>query len=249
MKEISIYRKHGRQFIKDLRKAEIATPFRGRPVIGMDITKNEAEQAALLCPCGAIQPSPFCLDLGKCEFCGECEFILPGKITFTNDHRLATNTREQLILEPGKDRRIGVDPDKIRKEIRSFFRHSLKLRQVSAGGDNAAEMELNACGNVNFDMGRYGIEFVASPRHADGLVITGPITRNMADALHICYEAIPDPKIVILVGTAAISGGIFHDSPALDRSFLENIPIDLMIPGNPPHPLTFINGILDLTGR
>jgi len=95
-------------------------------------------------------------------------------------------------------------------------------------------------------MGRFGIEFVASPRHADGIVITGPITENMAQPLQICYDAIPDPKIIILVGTDAISGGIFEGSPALDRSFLSKYKIDLYIPGNPIHPLTFINGVLDL---
>jgi Ni,Fe-hydrogenase III small subunit len=107
-------------------------------------------------------------------------------------------------------------------------------------------MELNACGNVNFDMGRYGIEFVASPRHADGVVITGPITCNMAQPLQITYDATPSPKIFILAGTDAISGGIFADSPAIDRSFLVGKKIDLYVPGNPVHPLTFINGILDL---
>jgi Ni,Fe-hydrogenase III small subunit len=193
--------------------------------------------------------SPFSLDLGKCEFCGECAFELPGRITFTNDHKLASNLRENLILKPGMSEPIRLVREKVRKEITSYFRHALKLRQVSAGGDNAAEMELNACGNVNFDMGRYGIEFVASPRHADGIVITGPVTSNMAEALRICYEAIPDPKVVILAGTAAISGGMYHDSPAIDRSFLETIRVDLFVPGNPPHPLTFISGILDLTGR
>jgi Ni,Fe-hydrogenase III small subunit len=120
---------------------------------------------------------------------------------------------------------------------------------VSAGGDNSAEMELNAAGNVNFDMGRYGIEFVASPRHADGIVITGPISGNMSEALQICYDAVPTPKIVVLAGTAAISGGIFSGSPELRRKFIETIKPDLFVPGNPPHPLTFINGILDLTGR
>ncbi|NCB72656.1 MAG: NADH:ubiquinone oxidoreductase, partial [Clostridia bacterium] len=102
---------------------------------------------------------------------------------------------------------------------------------------------------VQFDMSRFGIDFVASPRHADGVVITGPITKNMAQALEICYEAIPEPKIVVLVGTDAISGGIFEDSDQLDRSFLENHKVDLYIPGNPAHPLTIINGLLDLTGR
>jgi len=95
-------------------------------------------------------------------------------------------------------------------------------------------------------MGRYGIEFVASPRHADGIVITGPITKGMAEPLQICYDAIPEPKIIILAGTDAISGGIFADSPALNRHFLETHTIDLYVPGNPIHPLTFINGVLEL---
>ncbi|HPN64944.1 MAG TPA: NADH:ubiquinone oxidoreductase, partial [Candidatus Goldiibacteriota bacterium] len=125
----------------------------------------------------------------------------------------------------------------------------LKLRQVSAGGCNGCEMELNACSNVNFDMGRFGIDFVASPRHADGIVITGPVTKNMAPALEDTYKSIPLPKIIIAAGTCAISGGVFKDSDALDRSFFEKHKIDLYVPGCPVHPLTFVNGVLKLIGR
>ena len=249
LKEISIFRHHGRQYIRDLRKVELTPLFRGRPVISNEIIPEETEKVVQLCPTGAISASPFSIDLGKCVFCKECQFALPGKITFTNDHKIAANTRETLVIRAGQDQPLSLDMEKVRKEIRSFFKHALKLRQVSAGGDGSCEMELNAAGNVNFDMGRYGIEFVASPRHADGIVITGPVTENMAKALHICYDAVPDPKIVILAGTDAISGGIFAGSPALDRSFLEKYPIDLFVPGNPIHPLTFINGVLDLVGR
>ena len=249
LKEISIFRRHGRQYVPDLRKVELTPLFRGLPVISADITAEEIEKVVKLCPTGAITSSPFSLDLGKCVFCKECQFALPGKITFTNDYKIATNTKESLIIRAGEDKLLTLDPEKVRKEIRSFFKHALKLRQVSAGGDNSCEMELNAAGNVNFDMGRYGIEFVASPRHADGIVITGPITENMAEALQICYDAVPDPKIIILVGTDAISGGIFAGSPALNRSFLDNHHVDLYVPGNPAHPLTFINGVLDLIGR
>jgi Ni,Fe-hydrogenase III small subunit len=90
---------------------------------------------------------------------------------------------------------------------------------------------------------------VASPRHADGIVITGPITENMAEPLQICYDAVPHPKIIILVGTDAISGGIFAGSKALNRSFLDKYSVDLFIPGNPAHPLTIINGLLGLTRK
>jgi Ni,Fe-hydrogenase III small subunit len=110
-------------------------------------------------------------------------------------------------------------------------------------------MELNAANNVQFDISRFGIDFVASPRHADGIVITGPITKNMAEAVRICYDATPEPKIIVLVGTDAISGGLFAGSPAIDRSFLEGHIVDLYIPGNPPHPLTIVNGLLDLTRK
>jgi Ni,Fe-hydrogenase III small subunit len=96
-------------------------------------------------------------------------------------------------------------------------------------------------------MGRFGLEFVASPRHADGIVITGPISENMAEAVQICNAAVPSPKIVVLCGVDAISGGIFTGSQALNREFLQEVQIDLYVPGNPPHPLTFINGILELT--
>jgi len=246
---IKIFRRHGRQSIKDLRKASIPEGFRGRPVIAKGITPEEENLAISVCPSAAFLSLPFGLDLGKCEFCMECAFALPGKIRFTNDHRLAVSRREDLIIHSGVDKPLLVDSTAVRKEIRSYFGHALKLRQVSAGGDNSAEMELNAAGNVNFDMGRYGIEFVASPRHADGLVITGPVSGNMDEALQICYDAVPSPKIVVLAGTAAISGGIFSGSPELCRTFIETIKPDLYVPGNPPHPLTFINGILDLTGR
>jgi Ni,Fe-hydrogenase III small subunit len=249
IREFNIFRRHKRQSIPDLRAVDLPPLFRGRPVISNTITMEEEQRIMQLCPTEAIQPSPCRIDLGKCVFCKECEFALKEKIRFTNDYRIASNSREGLLVVAGEDRPILPDPEKIRKEIRSYFRHALKLRQVSAAGDNSAEMELNAAGNVNFDMGRYGIEFVASPRHADGIVITGPISENMSQALQICYDAIPKPKLVILCGTDAISGGIFAGSPAIDRSFPEKMHIDLFVPGNPPHPLTFINGILDLLGK
>ena len=109
--------------------------------------------------------------------------------------------------------------------------------------------ELNATGNVNFDIGRFGISFVASPRHADGIVLTGPISENMADPFLEAYNAVPEPKMLILAGTDAISGGIFEGSPALRRSVLDDLHVDLYVPGNPVHPLTFINGILSFLGR
>ncbi len=234
----------GKQYIPDVTKATLPGIFRGRPVI----TNAEVDEIELaeLCPTAAITTNPIAIDLGKCTFCGECAFAYPDKISFAPDFKISSNEREGLIIRAGVNKPVELNPQTIRKEIHSLFGGSLKLRQVSAGGDNSCELELNACSNVNFDMGRFGIEFVASPRHADGLVITGPITENMADALQVCYDATPDPKIIILVGTDAISGGIFEDSPAVNRDFLIKYRIDLYVPGNPAHPLTFINGVLEL---
>lgn len=234
----------GKQYIPDVTIAKVPGIFRGRPVISTEKV-NETELMEL-CPTNAISTNPVCIDLGKCTFCGECAIAFPNKIKFTTDYKIATNERQKLVVSEGRDELIELNPELIRKEIYKCFSGSLKLRQVSAGGDNSCEMELNACSNVNFDMGRFGIEFVASPRHADGIVITGPITENMAGPLQICYDAIPEPKIIILVGTDAISGGIFEGSKALDRGFLSKYKIDLYVPGNPMHPLTFINGVLDL---
>jgi Ni,Fe-hydrogenase III small subunit len=244
LNNLKILLHQGKQSIPDVTTVSVPGIFRGRPVISSAVV-NEQELIAI-CPTGAISNKPVSIDLGKCTFCGECAFAFPDKIHFTTDYKISANRRNDLVIAEGVDTPIILNANSIREEIQSFFSGSLKLRQVSAGGDNSCELELNACGNVNFDMGRYGIEFVASPRHADGIVITGPITANMVDPLQMCYDAIPEPKLIILAGVDAISGGIFEGSPALDRSFLDRHKIDLYVPGNPIHPLTFINGVLSL---
>jgi Ni,Fe-hydrogenase III small subunit/ferredoxin-like protein FixX len=241
---IKILYHQGKQYIPDLTAAKVPGIFRGRP----EITPENIDEHALasVCPTDAIMTGPVRIDMGRCTFCGECSRLFPDKIKFTTDYKISTNLREKLIIQEGSVSPVTLDPGFIRSEIRRNFSGSLKLRQVSAGGDNSCEMELNAAGNVNFDMGRYGIEFVASPRHADGIVITGPISRNMAEPLQRTYEAVPSPKIIVLAGTDAISGGIFRGGPAIDRRFVNENRIDLYVPGNPVHPLTFINGIIDL---
>jgi Ni,Fe-hydrogenase III small subunit len=244
---VKIVYHQGKQFIPDVTTAKVPGIFRGRPVISSEKV-NETELAGL-CPVDAISGNPVTIDLGKCTFCGECAKRFPHKIRFTDDYKISTNERDRLRIKEGEDKPVEVNPETVRKEIHRMFGRSLKLRQVSAGGDNSCEMELNAANNVQFDMSRFGIEFVASPRHADGIVITGPITENMAEPLQICYDAVPEPKMIVLVGTDAISGGIHSGSSAIDRSFLNKYPIDLYIPGKPAHPLTIINGLLDLTRK
>ena len=246
LKTLKILYHQGKQYIPDLKNAKVPGIFRGRPEISIEMVDQEA--LAEVCPTDAILTGPVRIDLGKCVFCGECARLFPSKVRFTTDYRMSSNVRERLFIKEGSMEPVTLEPDLVRKEIRKLFRGSLKLRQVSAGGDNSCELELNAAGNVNFDMGRYGIEFVASPRHADGIVITGPVSKNMAEALQITYDATPSPKIIILAGTDAISGGIFEGSPAIDRKFIREHHIDLYVPGNPVHPLTFVNGIIDLLG-
>ena len=240
----------GKQYIKDIKNAPMREQFRGLPILSSKNCQNPQE-CVEACPTGALSLSPLKIDMGKCTFCGACKNACKGGgIDFSNFYKLATTSREGLIISENMDEKtfskLAIE---VRKEIKGLFKNSLKLRQVSAGGCNGCEMELNACSNVNFDMGRFGIDFVASPRHADGLVITGPITKNMAYALEDCYKSTPDPKVVILCGTCAISGGVFKDSDELNREFLEKYPIDLYIPGCPVHPLTFINAILGFIGK
>lgn len=247
LENLKIVFHQGKQYIPDPTTVEVPGIFRGRPVISLE--KVDETELIELCPTNAITNQPIQIDLGKCTFCGECAMRFPEKISFTKEYKIASNERERLIVTEGEDKAIEVNPDTVRKEIHRVFGKSLKLRQVSAGGDNSCEMELNAANNVQFDISRYGIDFVASPRHADGIVITGPITKNMAEAVQICYDAIPEPKIIVLAGTDAISGGLFADSPAIDRSFLDKYHVDLYIPGNPAHPLSIVNGLLDLTRK
>ena len=246
---LKVLRSHGRQFIPRLDEAKLPDTFRGRPTIAAEPSDETAEELCRMCPSGAVSKAPFTIDLGRCVFCNECAMRYPDLIRFTSDFRLATNDPQRLRITAQSGDRIALDPERVRREIRRTFGRALRLRQVCAGGDGSTEMELNATMNVNFDFGRYGIEFVASPRHADGIVVSGPVTANMAVALELCYRAVATPRIVILAGSEAVSGGLFAGSEALDRSFLDRVGVDLYIPGNPVHPLTFIDGVMSLTGR
>ncbi len=247
---LKVRKNQGKQAIPDIRKAEIRKPFRGLPVLHEGRCKTCTE-CADICPADAISVDPLSIDLGKCVFCGDCEPVCDGKlISFTTYHKIASTSRDTLIIT----QKTAIDSFASgsispRDEIRRTFGRSLKLRQVSAGGCNGCEWELNACNNVNFDMSRFGIDIIASPRHADGIIITGPITSNMAPALEDAYRCTPDPKIIILAGSCAISGGMFQDSKAVNREFLDKNRVDLYIPGCPVHPLTVINGLLDFMGQ
>jgi Ni,Fe-hydrogenase III small subunit len=186
------------------------------------------------------------LDLGACLFSPEEASACPaGAISYSRDHRMATSTRNALITPTGEVELARVLDERARK----LFGRSLRLRSVAAGSCNGCESELVALGNVVFDMARFGIQFVASPRHADGIVVTGAVSRNMRLALEKTYEAVPPPKLVIAVGACAINGGPFAGSPEVSDGVGDILPVDLWIPGCPPHPLTTLDGLLRVLGR
>jgi Ni,Fe-hydrogenase III small subunit/Pyruvate/2-oxoacid:ferredoxin oxidoreductase delta subunit len=222
--------------------------FRGRPVFDQGKCADGCTACSDACPSEAIKLShgePR-LDLGRCIFCGDCAMACPEEIIrFTTDWRLAASERAELLIAGKGQPRVEA----LGRELRRLLGRSLRLRQISAGGCNGCETEVNALGNVVFDVSRFGIDFVASPRHADGVLITGPITQNMREATLRTYEAVAEPKLVVAAGACAISGGIFRGHAEACDGIEGVLPVDLYVPGCPPHPVTILDGLLRLLGR
>lgn len=220
---------------------------RGLPVIDASKCPDGCRDCADACPTDAISVNgSLTIDLGRCLFCTDCTEACPaGAIAYTPDYRLAVRNREDLVID---DKAIRL-AEALDEKSRKLFGRSLQLRQVSAGGCNACEADINVLNTVVFDLSRFGIQIVASPRHADGLIITGPVTGNMKLALQKTYAAVPAPKIVIAVGACAISGGPFAGHPEQHNGADSVVPVDMYIPGCPPHPLTILDGLLRLLGR
>ncbi|MDT8442999.1 MAG: hydrogenase [Desulfuromonadales bacterium] len=222
--------------------------FRGLPQLAQNLAPQNCADAAASCPFAALhsKDGKLQLDLGRCLFCADCPAAADhNALTFSNDYRLAASRRDDLLL--------GAETyqlaDKLNTRMRKLFGRSLKLRQVSAGGCNACEADLNVLSTLVFDLARFGIQFVASPRHADGIMVTGPVTANMKSALLDTYAAIPEPKLVIASGACAIAGGPFRNSPEAHQGIGDLLPVDLYIPGCPPHPYTALDGLLRMLGR
>jgi Ni,Fe-hydrogenase III small subunit/formate hydrogenlyase subunit 6/NADH:ubiquinone oxidoreductase subunit I len=231
-----------------------ALPDRHGGSLKVDAAKCRADcdACAPVCPTQAItRPSGHAvsLDLGRCVFCAACVEACPTKaITQTGDHRMAARRPEDLVLgESGREQTRLADA--LDEKLRKLFGRSLRLRVVSAGGCGACEADTNVLGTIGWDLGRFGIQFVASPRHADGLLVTGCVSKNMDLALRKTWIAVPEPKIVIAVGACAISGGPFIGNPQILNGAASVVPVDLYIPGCPPHPLTILDGLLRLLGR
>jgi len=228
---------------------ELPARFRGLPELDGSKCPAGCRQCKDACPTDAVAVTGggrLRIDLGRCLFCGECSRACPsGAIRFTGDHRLAVRDRSHLLTDGRSYERASAMAD----ELRRLYGRSFKLRQVSAGGCNACEADANVLTTVGWDLGRFGVQFVASPRHADGLLITGPVTQNMRLALEKTWAAVPDPRIVIASGSCAISGGPYIDHPEANNGAAGIVPVDLFVPGCPPHPLTLLDGLLRLLGR
>ena len=254
--------------------AEPPDGFRGKPVI--DFAQCTAcDQCAGVCPTNAISVKSnisekiVTLDYGDCIFCGECEVACPEAIHLTKEFQLAVTNKSDLVTQarynvnnkgnsefagiiaqlPSQNISVEELGKRLSEKIHHLLNRSLHIREVDAGSCNGCEIEITALNNPIYDIERFGIHFVASPRHADMLLVTGPVTRNMEIALRQTYDAVPEPKLVIAVGACGIGGGIFGQSYASCGGVDKVIPVDVYIPGCPPRPEALLYGILLAVGR
>jgi Ni,Fe-hydrogenase III small subunit/formate hydrogenlyase subunit 6/NADH:ubiquinone oxidoreductase subunit I len=259
--------------------AEVCSQARGKPEIDFANWKDARPAAAICptgaIACRDENGERLTtLDLGKCIFCGLCAEADPS-IRMTNQCELAARKKEALISSvryklaadgtqermltpvqrlssstlqrPGES--LEVLGQKIKERADKIFGRSLHIREVDAGSCNGCEIEIVGLNSPVYDVERFGIHFVASPRHADMLLVTGPVTRNMELALKKTYEAMPEPRLVVAVGACGCGGGIFGVNYATRGGVDQVIPVDVYIPGCPPNPHALLHGLLTAIGR
>jgi len=252
----------------------LSTRARGKPEIDW-ANWVDARPASAVCPTGAISYDDkenqriATLDLAKCIFCGlcadadkairitnicECSVRERMNLIATGTYALKPNgSHERLLSAPKADDASRNSANQIGEQLRTrthkLFGRSLHIRQVDAGSCNGCEIEIVGLNSPIYDIERFGIHFVASPRHADMLLVTGPVTRNMELALRKTYDAMPAPRLVVAVGACGCSGGIFGKNYATRGGVDNVIPVDSYIPGCPPNPYALLHGILTAIGR
>jgi len=246
----------------------------GFPVIDFDRC-TACDECVRSCPTGAIRtaaPAPetktLSLSYAACIQCRECVGACPEQaVSISHDIEIATYTRQQLARtgvfdvdrETGLAELVRVEMNdgpslsesaaRLRDRIHGSLGRSLHVRQVDAGSCNGCELEIAAMANPLYDMERFGIHLVASPRHADVLLVTGPVTRNMEVALRRTYQSAPDPRVVVAVGACGCSGGIFGEGTYAAIGGVDRVvPVDVYIPGCPPRPQAILNGLLVAMG-
>ncbi len=240
--------------VRNIDNRSISSNYRGS--ISFNVVPFNGNTEAVLdsCPTRALfiaqddKQAIIAVDHGKCIMCGHCSQVAPEFITIQSKPASPVKIKNQLseysnfqIQSEKSFEEIGSE---LREKIKKMFGRSLAIREIDAGSCNGCEIEIIALNNPIYDIERFGIHFVASPRHADVLLVTGPASKNMESALRQTYEATPGPKIVIAVGACACSGGIFGDTYATTGGIDKVVPVDVYIPGCPPRPEVLIQGLL-----
>jgi Ni,Fe-hydrogenase III small subunit/ferredoxin len=242
--------------IREVDNRSVPSNYRGSVSFNLEHFNGNEESLLDSCPTRALSSTKgdgqttISVDHGKCIMCGYCSHAVPKLIRIQSKPTSPVKTKRELSeysssqIQIQSEKSVDEIGNELREKIRKMFGRSLAIRQVDAGSCNGCEIEIAALNNPIYDIERFGIHFVASPRHADVLLVTGPASRNMEVALLRTYEATPDPKIVIAVGACACSGGIFGDTYATTGGIDKVIPVDVYIPGCPPRPQVLIQGLL-----
>lgn len=232
------------------RREDLPGAFSAAPVVVEGICLSSCNKCVEICFTGAVKKASGCpgalvIDYGKCLFCLRCAEVCPEKIIRPG------NIYELAYLLNGGGGEVTGEAEKARKAAaaRRLFRRSLHIRHVDAGSCEACLSEIHALANPYYDLHRLGLFFVNSPRHADALLISGPVTKNMEEALLKTYRAMPAPKLVIAAGSCAAGGGPTGTNYACVHRLDALLPVDLVIPGCPPRPLTLLHGLLLAVGR